>query len=867
MAGWLATAQAAVPDFTAMATRLTVWGTMHRLVAALYFVAIAQMFQQVVVMAGRRGMSPLTSRLRRLRIDYPRMHVLYTPTLFWVCSSDWFLRLVVVVGSTSALLAFWGGGPLPTTAYMAVCFVCYVSLSNALLAWFPWDDMLLETGFLTLFMPALPALTTQWAATEVPSALLAFAFRWLVFRVMVGFGKFKFIGARAEDSDYLFGFTVSIPLPSLLSWGMHHAPRWFLRLSLYIMFVIEIILPFGFLAPGWVRALGGASTIFLMAAIHLTGNWGHFNILTAIVALSTCDIVAPCLPSVTPLLTGTLVDTITFVLLVLYHLPASLLYFIAVASWSNHSVWYMPVLQRLHLVTLLRALQPFRMVHGYGIFFPKSFPPIKNTPVFEGSDDGVTWQEYRYKFQICAEDSRPPHVAPYHPRFDMYMFYAGLGSDWFMSGWVPSGIHPFAAGSVGSIAGDLHRIAHTLLSDADCTAPLTHAFGHNPFLARGKPPKFIRVQLYALRPDARRQQPGVYWKRTDAGTHLPPMSLGCASLTAVGLGLPEAYGKAPGSWVDPLELSTPLHVNTELSVWRGRSPAVQALVRAYSQARDLQGALVRDYGPSWEPITAGDVAQFWEVLVGTVVGPGAVSVGFAASAVGIKDRASKALTPSLRRRVETVYLAQRALFLHRSEVLLFGKGDPAQEAIRKELQTVVPSLHHIALLGEYFMGCGREAFAAALADLSEQRVGAGVALKPVQESLVWRTAKALGVARDPSPCFLLSAALYPDHMRFLASKARLMASIGSITDADVCNPGFPGFGFTLAFYRNTPPLRPEAPTPWDPTFKESHVKLVKVAGRWYIPGDGAYDVPPELAGRPLQAPEPEPVQWQRPKRD
>jgi hypothetical protein len=86
-------------------------------------------------------------------------------------------------------------------------------------------------------------------------------------------------------------------------------------------------------------------------------------------------------------------DILTLVVLVGYHLPASLLYFIVVASWSNHSIWYMPVLQRLGLVTLLRVLQPFRMVHGYGIFFPKSFPPVKNTPVFEGSNDGVTWQE------------------------------------------------------------------------------------------------------------------------------------------------------------------------------------------------------------------------------------------------------------------------------------------------------------------------------------------------------------------------------------------------------------------------------------------------------------------------------------------
>ena len=112
---WVAVWAAATPDFTAMDTRLTVWGTMHRLVAALYFVATAQMFYQVVVMAGRQGVSPLSSRLRRLRIDYPGMHALYAPTLFWICSADWFLKAVVVTGSASALLALWGGGPVPAS--------------------------------------------------------------------------------------------------------------------------------------------------------------------------------------------------------------------------------------------------------------------------------------------------------------------------------------------------------------------------------------------------------------------------------------------------------------------------------------------------------------------------------------------------------------------------------------------------------------------------------------------------------------------------------------------------------------------------------------------------------------------------------
>jgi hypothetical protein len=63
---------------------------------------------------------------------------------------------------------------------------------------FPWDEMLMEATFLTLFMPALPPVTTQWAAASPPAPILAFLYRWLVFRVIAGFGKKKFIGSTAK---------------------------------------------------------------------------------------------------------------------------------------------------------------------------------------------------------------------------------------------------------------------------------------------------------------------------------------------------------------------------------------------------------------------------------------------------------------------------------------------------------------------------------------------------------------------------------------------------------------------------------------------------------------------------------------------
>ena len=42
--------------------------------------------------------------------------------------------------------------------------------------------------------------------------------------------------------------------------------------------------------------MAGGSIIALMVGIHFSGNWGHFNILTGVVALAGLDTVSWSLP-------------------------------------------------------------------------------------------------------------------------------------------------------------------------------------------------------------------------------------------------------------------------------------------------------------------------------------------------------------------------------------------------------------------------------------------------------------------------------------------------------------------------------------------------------------------------------------------
>lgn len=133
----------------------------------------------------------------------------------------------------AGFLSAWGTmfGIIDSRVTMAVSWLCLLSLDMPAGLGYPWDCYLLETTFLCLFFPplhplpiatALPAALglggaaaaaqPTWATllaqsfapgslamTAVPPVLAAFLWRWLAFRLMIGFGKLKFTGTTDKD--------------------------------------------------------------------------------------------------------------------------------------------------------------------------------------------------------------------------------------------------------------------------------------------------------------------------------------------------------------------------------------------------------------------------------------------------------------------------------------------------------------------------------------------------------------------------------------------------------------------------------------------------------------------------------------------
>ena len=79
------------------------------------------------------------------------------------------------------------------------------------------------------------------------------------------------------------------PLPLWTSWYLNQSPLWFETLSVMIMFVIELVVPFCIFAPRNLRRAGCAALVALQLFIAATGNYCFFNLLAIALCLLLLD--------------------------------------------------------------------------------------------------------------------------------------------------------------------------------------------------------------------------------------------------------------------------------------------------------------------------------------------------------------------------------------------------------------------------------------------------------------------------------------------------------------------------------------------------------------------------------------------------
>ena len=495
---------------------LTRW-VFLRMLGVIHLVAFVSLWTQIIGLVGSHGITPaadLMNSAHAWAVGHQAGDERYwlLPTLCWFSASDAFLHALCASGVVLSLLLIVGLAPtivlsLLWLIYLSLCVVCREFLS------FQWDALLLETTFLAIFFAPLQLLP-KLAKEEPPPRLVLWMLRWLLFRLMVSSGLVKLLSGDPLWHD-LLALTVHYetqPLPTWIGWYAHQLPVWFQKFSCGVMFMIELGLPCLIFGPRQVRYLAAGAFTFLMVLISLTGNYCFFNLLTLALCVTLLDdaaILWCCRriglgrwidksPGTEPANKHPLrrIRNWLFVPVAVVIVFVTVVQMMASRRTGHH--WPQPILRKYY--ELYQTLAPFRSVNSYGLFavMTASRPEI----IVEGSNDGLTWLPYEFKYKPGDLKGRPRFVEPFQPRLDWQMWFAALGNyrgnDWFIA---------FCA---------------RLLQNEPA---VTRLLARNPF--PDKPPRYIRAMLYDYRftDFATRRATGQWWRRELKQPYCPILSL------------------------------------------------------------------------------------------------------------------------------------------------------------------------------------------------------------------------------------------------------------------------------------------------------------------------------------------------------
>jgi lipase maturation factor 1 len=398
-------------------------------VALCYAIAFWSWTVQCEGLVGSQGILPVQSLVDAVHAAEEREgrpFILEFPSVFRFASGDAMLTGVGWAGIMLALLAIIGVLQGPCLLLLWIGYRSVVSAGQ--IFWgYQWDALLLEAGFLMLFLVHWRS-WLQWRVTPRAWPGAVFLVHWLLFRLMLLSGAVKLWGGDEvwENGTALFYHFETQPLPTALGWWAHHLPRDVLVWGCWGMYAVELGGSLLMWCGRWGRLIAGCGFIALMVGVALTGNYTFFNLLTAVLAVSLMQdrwwpraIVERVarepvavnrfgrwfMPMAAALVVGcSLVSADSF-------LQGRLRSYVGrlPASWADRCREW---------------VDPWQVVNSYGLFQDMTEQRLEVT--VEISEDGGTFFPLHFKWKADDEQQPPGLVAPHQPRLDWQMWFAAL---------------------------------------------------------------------------------------------------------------------------------------------------------------------------------------------------------------------------------------------------------------------------------------------------------------------------------------------------------------------------------------------------------------------------------------------------------
>jgi predicted DCC family thiol-disulfide oxidoreductase YuxK len=479
-----------------------------RLLGLVYVIAFLSLRGQLLGLIGAHGILPVGNFLQAVQHNFGSEGYRLSPTLAWISSSDATLKLLCSVGALLGLLVMLGVVTGPALALAWLCYLSLVTVGQDFLS-FQWDILLLETGFLAIFLAPWRLLEPPWrSGVSFVSTTIMWLGRWLLFRLLFLSGAVKLLsGDRTWPNLTALEYHYwTQPLPTPAAWYAAQLPAWFQRMSVVGVFTMELGVPFLIFTPRRFRRLGAGLIVGFQCLIALTGNYCFFNLLTIFLCVLLLDdsFFRRWLPK-------RLIDRLTERTGAERHaslaspagkvIRAVLAVLILMVSGSEMLVTFEHGGAVPGFASQLVDWQaPFDLVNTYGLFAVMT--TSRTEIVVEGSNDGQTWQGYEFKYKPGELARRPPSVAPYQPRLDWQMWFAALGN-YQENPWFPN------------------FMIHLLRGTPEVTALLeSNPFPHGP-------PRYVRAVAYDYHftDFSVRRATGDWWQRQRKGLYFPEVSL------------------------------------------------------------------------------------------------------------------------------------------------------------------------------------------------------------------------------------------------------------------------------------------------------------------------------------------------------
>jgi len=453
--------------------------------ALLYIVAFLVALNQFKALLGENGLLPVPRFLTYVKFSQ-------APSIFHFYYSDIFFMTITWLGLAVSIFLFFGFADkfsfLLNAFFWFIPWLIYLSIVNVGQTFysFGWESLLLEIGFLSIFLGSNKSL--------VP-IIIIFLLRLILFKLEFGAGLIKIRGDECwRNLTCLNYHHETQPMPNPLSWYFHNLPSSVHKLEVLGNHFVQLIVPWGLFLPQPFSSIAATMIVGTQFWLVLSGNFSWLNWSAIVLSFSAFS-------------NSYLKRIFPFI-----EVPTSL----TICSWQQNIsivisililvLSYKPILNLFSKQQKMNAsFDSLHLVNTYGAF--GSVTKQRYEIIIEGSLDkeinaNTKWLEYEFKGKPGDLAKMPAQYAPYHLRLDWLMWFASFGfrqqQHWFMP------------------------LIEKLLQNDRETLKLLRT---NPF--DGQAPVYIRARgyIYEFTNYQERKNTGNYWKRKLIGEYLEPVKL------------------------------------------------------------------------------------------------------------------------------------------------------------------------------------------------------------------------------------------------------------------------------------------------------------------------------------------------------